>query len=167
VKVAENALVFEKGIDMKIKKNSKSQKGQSFVELSMLVIVLITILAGVADFGRAYLIFLEMRDAAQEGLAYGSFTPTDFTGIEARIRETMSNPFDLSAPGVVTIVPEYSNPSNPCSGFDPATMEPNEIRVTLLYQMPIAMPFLGAIIKTQELPLVATVSNTILTPVCK
>ena len=166
MEVAENALVFEKGIEMKKKMKFENEKGQSFVELSMLVIVLIVILAGVADFGRAYMIFLEMRDAAQEGLAYGSFTPTDFTGIEARIRETMSDPFDLSAPGVVTIVPSLSNPANPCSGFDPATMEPNEIQVTLLYQMPIAMPFLGAIINTQELPLEATVTNTILTPVC-
>ena len=160
-------LVIEKGIEMKKKNNIESQKGQSFVELSMLVIVLITLLAGVADFGRAYMIFLEMRDAAQEGLAYGSFTPTDFAGIEARIRETMQDPFDLSDPGVVTITPALSNPALPCSGFDPATMEPNEIQATLLYQMPIAMPFLGAIIDTQELPLEATISNTILTPTCK
>jgi hypothetical protein len=157
---------MEKGIEMKMVMNAEKEKGQSFVELSMLVIVLVIILAGVADFGRAYLIFLEMRDAAQEGLAYGSFTPTDFTGIEVRIREAMRDPFDLSGPGVVTILPELSNPSKACSGFNPGTMEPNEIRVTLLYQMPIAMPFLGTIINTQEIPLVATVSNTILTPVC-
>jgi len=147
--------------------NIESQKGQSFVELSMLAIVLLILLAGVADFGRAYLIFLEMRDAAQEGLAYGSFTPNDFAGIEARIRETMKDPFDLSDPGVVTIVPVLSNPAYPCSGFDPVTLEPNQVQVTLLYQMPIAMPFLGAIINSQEIPLVATVSNTILTPICK
>jgi len=152
---------------MKKKMNIESQKGQSFVELSMLAIVLLILLAGVADFGRAYLIFLEMRDAAQEGLAYGSFTPNDFAGIEARIRETMKDPFDLSDPGVVTIVPVLSNPAYPCSGFDPVTLEPNQVQVTLLYQMPIAMPFLGAIINSQEIPLVATVSNTILTPICK
>jgi hypothetical protein len=151
---------------MKMITKNTSQKGQSFVELSMLVVVLMIMLAGVADFGRAYLIFLEMRDAAQEGLAYGAFTPTDFAGIEARIRETMKDPFDLTAPGVVTIVPELSNPSKPCSGFDSGTMEPNEIRVTVLYQMPLATPFLGAIINTQEIPLVAEVSNSILAPVC-
>ena len=151
---------------MKMKLNAEKEKGQSFVELSVLVVVLVIILAGVADFGRAYMIFLEMRDAAQEGLAYGSFTPTDFPGIEARIRETLKDPFDLSGPGVVTIVPSLSNPGKSCSGFDPATMEPNEIRVTLLYQMPLATPFLGAIIKTQEIPLVVTVSNSILAPVC-
>jgi hypothetical protein len=151
---------------MKNKAGLENQKGQSLVELSVLVIVLIIILAGVADFGRAYMIYLEMRDAAQEGLAYGSFSPTDFTGMEVRIRETLVDPFDLSDPGVVTILPALTNPSYPCSGFDPGTMEPNGVRVTLLYQMPLAMPFLGAIISSQEIPLVVTVSNTILTPVC-
>ena len=160
-------LVFVKGFEMKMRINAGKERGQSFVELSMLVVVLVIILAGVADFGRAYMIFLEMRDAAQEGLAYGSFSPTDFTGIEVRTRETLKDPFDLTGPGVVTIVPSLSNPSMPCSGFDTATMEPNEIRVTLLYQMPLATPFLGAIINTQEIPLVAEVSNSILAPVCK
>ena len=152
---------------MKKKITLESQKGQSFVELSVLVIVLVILLAGVADFGRAYMIYLELRDAAQEGASYGAFTPTDFAGIEARIRETMNDPFDLSGSDVVKIIPALSNPSLPCSGFDPATLKPNEVKVTLLYQMPIATPFLGTVIGTQEIPLVATVSNTILTPTCK
>ncbi len=160
-------LVVGKGIDMKTKMKFENQKGQSFVELSILVIILAILLAGVADFGRAYMIFLEMRDAAQEGLAYGSFSPTDLAGIEARVRETMKDPFDLSDPGIVIILPVLSNPSHACAGFDPATLEPNAIKVTLLYQMPIATPLLGAVIGTQEVLLVATVSNTILTPPCK
>jgi hypothetical protein len=158
---------YKEGREMKKKIKLEGQKGQSFVELSVLIIVLVIMLAGVADFGRAYMIYLEMRDAAQEGASYGAFTPTDFTGMVARIRETMHDPFDLSDPGDVQIITALSNPSLPCSGFDPTTLQPNEIKVTLLYQMPIAMPFLGAIIGTQEMPLVATVSNTILTPVCK
>jgi Flp pilus assembly protein TadG len=143
------------------------QKGQSFVELSVLFIVLVILLAGVTDFGKAYMIFLEMRDAAQEGAAYGAFAPTDFTGIETRIRETMKDPLDLSDPDVVKIIPVLSNPSKPCSAFDSATSQPNEIKVTLLHQMQITTPFLGTFIGTQEIPLVVTVSNTILTPTCE
>jgi hypothetical protein len=151
---------------MKTKSSSKKQKGQSFVELSVLVTILIVMLAGVADFGRAYLVFLEMRDAAQEGASYGSYSPSEFTEIEARVRDTMQDPIDLSDPSVVTIVPALTNPSYACAGFNPGTLVPNEIEVTILYQMPIAMPFLGAIIGGQELPLVATVTNTILQPPC-
>lgn len=142
------------------------QKGQSFVEFSVLITILVTLLAGVADFGRAYLIFLEMRDAAQEGASYGSFAPADFNGVEARVRDTMRDPIDLSDPSTVTIVSSLTNPPNACAGFDPTSLEPNEIEVTILYQMPVTMPFLGTIIGSQELSLVATVSNTILQPPC-
>lgn len=142
------------------------QKGQSFVEFSVLITILVILLAGVADFGRAYLTILEMRDAAQEGASYGAFAPADFSGVEARVRDTMKDPIDLSDPVSVTIVPALSNHPSACAGFDPGTLEPNEIVVTILYQMPVAMPFLGSIIGGQELPLVATVSNTILRPPC-
>ena len=107
-----------------------------------------------------------MRDAAQEGASYGAFSPTDFSGIDTRIRATLKDPFDLSDPGVVVITPVLTNPSYPCSGFSPSTLEPNNIKITIVYQMPLAMPFLGAIINSQEIPLIATVSNSILTPVC-
>jgi Flp pilus assembly protein TadG len=151
---------------MKAKSSLNKQKGQSFVELSGLLTILIIMLAGVADFGRAYLVVVELRDAAQEGASYGSYSPSDFTEIEARVRDTMKDPLDLSDPSVVTIVPALTNPSQACAGFDPGTLAPNEIEVTILYQMPIAMPFLGTIIGSQELPLEATVTNTILQPPC-
>jgi hypothetical protein len=143
-----------------------NQKGQSLVELSMLMTFLVLLLSGLTDFSRAYLIFLEMREAAQEGAAYGSFTPTDFNGIEARIRETMLYPFDLSDPSVVIIVPAYTNLSNACAGFDSGTLSANGIKVTLVHKMAISMPFLGAIIGSQEIPIVVTVTNTILKPPC-
>jgi len=112
------------------------------------------------------LIFLELRDAAQEGASYGSYTPDDFTEIEARVRDTIKEPIDLSDPSVVTVVIALTNPSQACSGFDPGTLEPNEVEVTILYQMQIAMPFLGSIVGDQELPIEATVTNTILQPPC-
>jgi len=146
---------------------SAFEKGQSFVELSVLLTILVILLGGVADFGRAYLIFLELRDAAQEGASYGSYSPTDFNGIETRVRETMKDPVDLSDPSIVQVVPALSNPSYACSGFDPVSLKPNEIIVTVIFDMPVGMPFLGTIIGSQEIPLVATVSNTILKPPCK
>jgi hypothetical protein len=141
-------------------------KGQSFVELSILISFLMVLVAGVADFGRAYYTYLQMRDAAQEGASFGSYSPTEFSEVEARVRDTMKDPIDLSDPTIVQVVVSLSNPPNTCSGFDPVTLEPNEIEVSILYQFPISMPFLGSIIGSQELPLVATVSNTILQPQC-
>ncbi len=145
---------------------SRNHKGQSFVELSVLITFLVVFLAGVADFGRAYIILLEMRDAAQEGASYGSYSPTAFSDIEARVRDNMKDPIDLSDPTNIQVVPSLTNPPKSCSGFDTTTLEPNGLEVSILYQFPISVPFLGAIIGSQEIPLIATVSNTILKPQC-
>jgi hypothetical protein len=149
------------------RKSPKRQKGQSLVELSVLISAMVILLAGVADFGRGYLIFIELRDAAQEGASYGSYSPDDFVEIEARVRDTIQEPIDLSDPSVVTVVSTLTNPSQACSGFDPVTLEPNEIEVTILYQLRITMPFLGSIFGSQEFPLEARVKNTILQPPCE
>ena len=144
-----------------------NQKGQSLTELSVLMTFLVILLSGLADFGRAYLIFLEMREAAQEGAAYGSFTPIDFAGIEARVRETMEYPFDLSDPSDVVVVTDFTHQDFACSGFDPYTLSPNGISVTLLYEMTISMPFLGTVLDRQEIPIAVTVTNAILKPPCQ
>jgi hypothetical protein len=144
----------------------KRERGQSMVEFSFLAIFLVILLSGVADFGRAYFIFLEMRDAAQEGAAFGSFSPMDFTGIEARVRDTMKEPVDMSDPALVTVTTELTNPPYACSGFHPLTLSTNRIKVTISYEMPIAVPFLGSILGSQVLPLEAAVEDTILTPSC-
>lgn len=142
------------------------QKGQSLVEFAFFAIFLSILLAGVADFGRAYFIFIQIRDAAQEGASYGSFEPHDFSGIEARVRDTMKDPVDLSDPGVVQVTHELTNPPYTCAGFNPSSLETNAIRVTVYYEMPIAVPFLGAIIDSQFIPLEATVEDAILRPPC-
>ncbi len=144
-----------------------NQKGQSLTELSVFLTFLVIMLAGLADFSRAYLIFLEMREAAQEGAAYGTFVPTDFSGMEARVRETMEYPFDLSDPSDVKVVLAYTNQSNACAGFDSNTLSPNGVKVALFHEMTISMPFLGTILGRQDIPIVVTVTNTILKPPCQ
>jgi hypothetical protein len=153
--------------NMKRFSRNLDQKGQSLTELSVLMTFLVILLAGLADFSRAYLISLEMREAAQEGAAYGSFVPTDFSGIKARVRETMKYPFDLSGPSDVMIVQAYTNPSHVCAGFDSNTLSPNGIKVTLVHEMRISMPFLGTILGRQDIPIVVTATNTILKPPCQ
>ena len=154
------------GTGMYRSERDKFAKGQALVEFAFLAIFLVVLLAGVADFGRAYFIFLEMRDAAQEGASYGSFEPNDFAGIEARVRDTMKEPVDLSDPAIVLVTPELTKPPFACAGFQPGSLEANAIRVTVYFEMPLAVPFLGAIINSQALPLVATVEDAILRPPC-
>lgn len=146
--------------------NKRKTEGQSFTELSVLILILILLVAGVADFGRAYFTFVQMRDAAQEGASFGSYSPTEFSAIEDRIRDTMKHPIDMSDPSTVQVVTSLTNPGMACAGFDASTLEPNKIEISILYDLPIITPFLGAIIGNQQIPLTATVTNTILQPQC-
>lgn len=62
----------------------KKEKGQSLVELALLLPLLLLMLMGLLDFGRVYYVTISLHDAAEEGAAYAAAHPNDFTGISRR-----------------------------------------------------------------------------------
>src|SRR5687767_2236017 len=101
---------------------NKSQAGQSLVEFSLMAIVLIILLVGVMDLGRAYFTYLALKDAAAEGAYYGQGHPAwidsgdsaDPNNIEYRVRNSapqggLVNWDDPTTTVVVTVV----NPPTP------------------------------------------------------
>ena len=141
-------------------KRGREERGQSLVELAISLTIIMLLLAGAVDFSIAYFSFTAMQDAAQEGALYGSINPTDEAGIISRVRRASSNPVDLtdtSLVNVVVTVPE--NPDDVCEG--------HEIKVNVTYDYPISMPFIGTIIGSQKITLNASVTDTILQPVCE
>jgi len=134
----------------------KSERGQSLVELSISILILLYLLSGAVEFGMAFFQFVQLRDAAQEGALYGSLNPADTTGIESRIRNSSYSPIDLSDTGAVSITITLSGPA--CEG--------NGIQVAVSYDHQIFMPFIPQLIGTNTIPLNATVTDTILSPVC-
>lgn len=141
----------------------RQQRGQSIVELSVVMVVAALLLAGAADLGRMYFIHLTLRDAAQEGASYGSSDPTNYSQIEARVLDALSDTLD---PSEVTVSTSVTVPPYHCAGIVPATLEANAIKVSASHDMTLAVPFLGALIGSNQLPLQATIENTILTPPC-
>lgn len=140
-------------------KNNKSERGQSLVELAISLVILLTLLAGAVEFGIAFFQYVQLRDAAQEGALYGSLNPTDNTGIVARIRDSSASPIDLSDSSVVPdgdIVITVSGSA--CEG--------NGLEVEISYDHQIFMPFVPQILGTSTIPLKASVTDTILSPVC-
>jgi Flp pilus assembly protein TadG len=135
---------------MKIK---RSERGQSLVELAISLVVLLYLLSGAVEFGIAFFQFVQLRDAAQEGALYGSMNPDATTNIVARIQNASNSPIDLT-----TITPVISYSGAHCEG--------NAITVSLTYNHQIFMPFIPQILNTNTLPLTATVTDTILQPVC-
>jgi Flp pilus assembly protein TadG len=138
----------------KTMKHIKSERGQSLVELAISIFILVYLLAGAVEFGLAFFQFVQLRDAAQEGALYGSMNPTDNTGIIARVQGASTSPVDLTT---ITPVIEIIGPKA-CEG--------NGIKVTVSYDHQIFMPFIPQFIGSPTIPLNATVTDTILSPIC-
>lgn len=137
-------------------KNNTSERGQSLVELAVSLVLLLILLSGAVEFGIAFFQFVQLRDAVQEGALYGSMNPTDDAGIIARVQGASNSPIDLTT---ITPVITYSDNTKKCEG--------EAITVEITYQHQIFMPFLPQILGgNTTLPLKASVTDTILSPVC-
>lgn len=134
----------------------QGERGQSLVELAISLTVILLLLSGAVDFSVAYFTYSAMQDAAQEGALYGSVHPEKEEAIIDRVRNASSNPVDLSDHDLVEV--NVTFPGDACEG--------NEITVNVVYDYPISMPFIGSIIGAQQITLNASVTDTILKPVC-
>ena len=148
---------------MMVIKKQYSEKGQSLVEFAFTAVFMFLLLAGIVDLGRAFFSYMAIRDAAQEGAAYGSAFPSDRSGIENRVRETSQTPVPLSDSNVVSVEinPPPESTSLLCEGNG------NLISVTVQYNYQITTPLIGSIVGSQIIDLSTTVSDTILRPPCE
>jgi len=156
---------------MKNKKSApclkKSERGQSLIEFALVLVFLLSLLAGVFDLGRAFFAYIIIRDAAQEGAVFGAIAPKD----------------DLNAFSIAVadrVVAAYVDPSNPSEvSLDvnvmnvqvdiigsPCAAPGNGVRVIVDYSLPVTTPFLGAIIGSQDVYLSTEVEDSILSPIC-
>ena len=134
---------------------SNKENGQSFVELAFALVILLLLVGGIVDLGRAFFSTMTLRDAVQEGALYGSIDPTNTTAIKNHVLNSSSMVPDMIGSDDITV--EVLGP--PCTG--------NRIKVTANYDdFPITMPFMGAILGGQTYGLSATVTDTILRPGC-
>lgn len=125
------------------------ERGQSMVELALTFTILMVLLAGTIDFGRAFFTWVEMRDAAQEGASYASICPTAGTEVEARVRENLNPVYSYSV--------DYQHPN---------TWMGSTITVTVETALPITMPFLGTVLGSDSISIAANINDTILTSSC-
>jgi Flp pilus assembly protein TadG len=133
------------------------RRGQSMVEFAFTLVIILVLLVGLIDLGRAIFTYLALRDAAQEGASYASYNPTDTTGITARVCNSSNMVSDLcSGPGINTQVTMIGSA---CNG--------NGIQIRVSFNnFTLVTPFLGAIVGSQTIPISASVTDTILAPPC-
>ncbi len=77
----------------------RSEQGNSLVEVALLVPVMIAILTGAVDFGRAYYLANEVAGAAQAGAVYGSQNITDTAGMASAAKLDAPDVSSISASG--------------------------------------------------------------------
>ena len=59
--------------------------GQSIVELALAMPVMLLLMLGTIDIGRAFFDYVQLRNAVREGAGYGARMPTDTAGITSRV----------------------------------------------------------------------------------
>ena len=139
----------------------RSDTGQSLTEFAIGLVVLIIVLVGAVDTGRALITYLALRDAAQEGAIYASLAPTDVNGIESRVWSSSTLLADLHNDSSADISVQVSAlGARMCTGY------PIEVKV-LYANFPVAIPFMATIIGRQTIPLKGTIKETILQPYCQ
>jgi Flp pilus assembly protein TadG len=150
----------------------KSARGQSLVELAISLVILLYLLSGAVEFGILFFQYVQLRDAAQEGALYASIHPGDLEKIETRARASSgTSPIDLSAvAGKATVeifiddVLVRSNGVNTAAAATAHDCEGYPVRVEVSYTHHIFMPFMPKLIAREDITLVGSVTDTILTP---
>ena len=141
----------------------RTEKGQSLVEFAVSLVLLLLLLVGIVDISRAVYTYLALRDAAEEGAIFGSMYPDQTDVLRTRVIESSSlvNGMGLSSDENVDIVVTFNNYGNPipCVG--------SLIEVWVEYpSFELTMPFIGAVVGKQTIPISAKVSATVLYPDC-
>ena len=142
----------------------KYESGQSLVELSLILLLLMLLLSGVFDLGRAIFQRFAMQDAAEEGIIYGTSFPTDCNGIRTRIDNNLSN---RSLNGGMTILVEIEGDGGvyqTCESIPFAQVYAGrELRITVTKDFDVTMPFIGTFIG-QTISLEGNANGIILRP---
>jgi Flp pilus assembly protein TadG len=133
-----------------------SEKGQSLAEMAISLTILLILIGGLIDGSRLFYSYMALRDAAQEGVNYAMYNPTDTTGIINSAVTSSTQPINLANDATVTVTQPATTPY--CRG--------KTVTVTVTIQFKVTAAFFGSIIGSQTLPLSATSTGTILTPAC-
>lgn len=136
-------------------KNTLEERGQSLVEMAIALVILLLLVGGIVDIGRAFFTYMALRDSVQEGALYGSINPTLTQEIRNHVLDSSDSISNMIGNDDITVeVIGY-----PCTG--------NGIRVSAQYDdFPITMPFIGTVIGSQTISIKASVTDTILSPGC-
>ncbi|HOU14182.1 MAG TPA: TadE/TadG family type IV pilus assembly protein [Anaerolineae bacterium] len=135
---------------MKYKRSNKSNRGQSLVEVALVLPIILMILLGLLDFGRAYFTLVALHDAADEGATYAAIRPSDVAGIQRRAAEASTRLVPIQQANVSVVYPPIITVGAP-------------ITVTIDYFLDLYTPFVQAMLPDGELILMGSATQPIIT----
>lgn len=148
-----------------MKRRFRTEEGQGLLEFALGFTVLMMILTGVADLGRAYFTYVALGNAAGEGAAYGSFRPRCRSAADDYDCGSPNNVVDrvrnesqyglIQTDNIDAVIVETPNPTTPQIG-DPIT-------VTVIYEYEFVMP-LYRVAGIESIPLRARAVQAIRAP---
>jgi len=106
-------------------------KGQALAEFAIILVVLMFLLLGTLDLGRAFYYQVVITNAAREGARYGARNPTDSVGIVARV-QAESSPIAIASGDITIATPNGTSAGSP-------------IEVTVAYSFPAVNPFIAGL----------------------
>ncbi len=141
---------------------NKNEKGQSLVEFAVSAVLLLLLVGGIVDFGRAFFTYVAMRDAAQEAAIYGSICPKNAAGIENRARTSSTWPISFVGNPDIDVFCTYTESNSACSAVATPTVG-SGIQIVVAYpNFPLTTPILTSILGGDTISMRATISDTIL-----
>lgn len=147
-----------KNVQLKTRQN-ETEKGQSLVELAIGLVVLLWLLSGIFDVGRAIFTKFALQDAAEEGIIYGIMYPKKCDLIETRVRHSLEENGTIPSDPAVTEV-SVSIKGVDCVQDDPSLKYGWKMEVEVSAPFTMTMPFLAG----NTLDLRGTANGTILRP---
>ncbi len=127
----------------------RRERGSNLVEAAIVLPVLLLLLAGVADVGRAFRAYIVLTAAAREGARYGMYFPSQQALILQRVIDTAAASGVYLVPGQVTVTRSV------IAGSQEA------MRVTASHQIPLV---LGSILGRETLTVSSFAEMPVLDP---
>ncbi len=115
---------------------AERQSGAAAVETAILATLLLVLVLGVVDVGRALFTRISLEDAVQDGATYAALTETaDIAAIEARVRAAGSQPDLSTAP--ITVICTEDTTGNRTSRF---------VEVEVVFSQTLITPIASALV---------------------
>ncbi len=123
-------------------KKQRRDVGQALVEFALILPLLLLIILGILEFSRVFFVYVNLANAAREGTRYGMVNPSDYDGINQRVRDKIG----IVAPEDVDILVSYDTGPGGVTFIDPTGVSlGNRVVVDVEYSVqsltPVMQPF--------------------------